>query len=254
MEFGVAEETGTPAPVDKIKPLGPADIMERLHEECTAALTSSVTGANVAALGRSYVFANDLDSWGDLLRGQPAATLVGAASAEYVLSVLNACQGQYRNAFKGLRLVLELCMQSVLLSADLVAQQEWLRGERHTNWAAIVNGDTGALSGRFAKAFFPELTPHVAHFRTLTETLYTELSECIHGNIPALIPLPDTLQFRQDTLDLWHSKAAIVRLTVHFAFALRHLKAATPEQAARVEGALMEQLGHIDAIRAEFAR
>jgi hypothetical protein len=238
--------------VARAKPLSPGDIIGQLHQQCSDALNASVAGPNVAAVGRSYLFVDDLDAWHEALGGRPSARLVATGCSEYVLSLLNACQGQYRNAFKGLRLVLELCLQSVHLSADLLAEQEWLRGERHTNWSALVSSDAGPLSTRYAQAFFPELATHAAHFRILAETLYTELSECIHGNVPTLIPLPDRLQFQQETFDLWHSKAAVVRLVVQFAFALRYLKEIAPEGRQRVEPSLLEQLGHIDAVRAKF--
>jgi hypothetical protein len=178
--------------------------------------------------------------------------LIETASSEYVLAALNVCHGQYRNGFKGLRLVLELCLQSTYLSANLVLRAEWFKGEKDTVWANLVDPDNGPLSVRSCRGFFPALSEHVPHFRQLAQTLYRELSECIHGNVPNHIPLPTSLSFSQDTFDLWLSKAKSVRFLVHFAFTLRYLNDLSVAKRGAIEAAVTEQLGHIAAIRSAF--
>jgi len=212
----------------------------------------SLQGNNEAKLGESYIFANDLDSWRSVLADEPESVLLETASSEYVLALLNACQGQYRNGFKGLRLVLELCLQSTHLSANLVLRAEWLRGEKDTVWATLVDPETGPLSARTCGAFFPELSEHVGNFRKLALTLYREVSECIHGNVPFHIPLPSSLEFSAETFDLWQSKARLLRLIIHFALALRYLPTLPMTKRRPLEGPVIEQLGHIAAVRAAF--
>ncbi|WP_093646311.1 hypothetical protein [Paraburkholderia aspalathi] len=202
-------------------------------------------------MGESYVFASDIEAWREAISEHPEAQLLAAAAAEYVVSMLNVCQGQYRNGFKGLRLVLELCIQSVHLSANLVLREEWLRGERDTVWANLVDPEAGPFSTRFCRAFYPELCEHTAHFRQLGQTLYRELSECIHGNVPNQIPLPSSLQFSKESFDLWHEKARLVRLVVHFAFAVRYLRVLPKPKRSMIDSLLLDQLGHIEAIRVE---
>jgi len=231
---------------------GLGSVIRRLHSQCTQTLDRSLEGENEARLAESYLFAADLDAWKKAIDGELEVRLVETAASEYVLAALNICQGQYRNGFKGLRLVLELCLQSTHLSANLVLRAEWLKGEQDTVWATLVDEDNGPLSSRSCRAFFPDLLDHVGHFRQIGKNLYRELSECIHGNIPNHIPLPTSLEFSQETFDLWHSKAKLVRLVVHFAFALRYLSGLPATKRSTLEAAVTEQLGHIAAIRTAF--
>ena len=227
-------------------------VIRRLQDKCSDTLEKSLQEINAANLGESYLFACDLDAWKKAIDGELEIRLVETAANEYALAILNCCQGQYRNAFKGLRLVLELCLQSTYLSANLVLLAEWLKGEQDTIWATLINADTGPLSARACRAFFPDLLDHVENFRQIGQTLYRELSECIHGNVPNFIPLPASLEFSKDTFDLWHSKAKLVRLVVHFTFVMRYLNALPAMNRTLLETAVIDQLGHISAIRNAF--
>ena len=186
------------------------------------------------------------------IKGQSDIELLETSASEYVLAMLNVCQGQYRNGFKGLRLVLELSLQSSHLSTNLVLRSEWLKGEQITIWAELVDGENGPLGARVCRAFFPELLDQVRHFRQMAKTLYRELSECTHGNVPNHIPLPGGMGFSQETFELWHSKENLVRHIVQFALALRYLRGLCADRRAPLEAALTEQLGHIAAIRSVF--
>lgn len=242
-----AQEAGAQQPMT-----GSSAIFRQLHGQCTQTMETSLLGENHASLSMAYLFAVDLDTWGTALGGQMEARLIETASSEYVLAALNVCQGQYRNGFKGLRLVLELCLQSTHLSANLILRAEWFRGEKDTIWATLIDPENGPLSVRSCRGFFPELSEHVPHFRQLAQTLYRELSECIHGNVPNHIPLPTSIAFSQDTFELWLSKAKSVRLVAHFAFTLRYLNDLSVEKRRPLEAAVTDQLGHIAAIRAAF--
>jgi len=227
-------------------------VITHLHGQCSEALQISLKEGNEVRIAESYLFAADLDAWSSAIDGQLEVSLLQTAASEYVLAILNVCQGQYRNGFKGLRLVLELCLQCTHLSANLVLRAEWLRGEKDTIWATLVDPENGPLSSRSCRAFFPDLSEHVGHFRQMAQTLYRELSECIHGNVPNHIPLPTSLAFSQETFDLWQSKARLVRLVVHFAFALTYLNSLPATKRSLLEAAVKDQLGHIAAIRGAF--
>ncbi len=222
---------------------GTGAVLRQLHDQCTQTVESSLQEEYAARLGEIYLFASDLDAWRTAIEEQQEAGLLETAASEYVLAALNVCQGQYRNGFKGLRLVLELCLQSTHLSANLVLRAEWLKGEKDTVWATLIDAENGPLSVRSCRAFFPDLSEHVAHFRQLAQTLYRELSECIHGNIPNHIPLPGSLNFSKDTFELWQSKAGAVRLVAHFAFALRYLNGLPLARRSSLEAAVTHQLG-----------
>jgi hypothetical protein len=232
--------------------LTPREVMERLHAQCSATLALSTSAGHGTLVGSSYLFSNDLEAWNRVLKTKREEVLYRTASHEYAVSLLNACEGQYRNAFKGLRLVLELCVQGVYLSANLVQLDEWLKGDKDTLWISLMDEDNGVVSKRFCRAFFPELVDHAANFREMTKTLYRELSECIHGNIPNQIPLPITFAFNLDTFKIWHQKASIVRLIVLFYFGVRYLKTLGNDERGSVESGVLDQLGHIEGVRGLF--
>ncbi len=235
-----------------LAPLTPRQVIEELHARCSATLALSTSPDHEALVGSSYLFSNDLEAWTRILQTKREQALYKAASHEYVVSLLNASEGQYRNAFKGLRLVLELCVQGAYLSANLVQLDEWLKGEKDTHWAVLVAEEEGTVSKRFCKAFFPELIDHAANFREMTKTLYRELSECIHGNVPNQIPLPTTFAFDVDVFKMWHKKASTVRLTTLFYLSVRYLNTLDDADRAAVESGVLDQLGHIEAVRRLF--
>lgn len=239
-------DTETPTPQGARTP---KTIVLELNERCSDAVAHATAPELEPLVGQSYIFLTDLEAWTSVLTNRQEAPLLHTASHEYAVSLLNSCQGQYRNAFKSLRLVLELCIQSVFLSADLVALSEWLRNDSDTNWASLMDVERGPFSKRFCAAFAPSLVEHAPHFREMARTVYRELSESIHGNVPDKIPLPLALGFDEATFRLWHEKATIVRLVLVFLLSMRYLDSLNAEERKRVEAGVVDQLGHIEALR-----
>lgn len=223
-----------------------------LHEICTTTLERSFEGKRSTTMASSFLFTGDLAGWAKALTPSPEARLYARAEQEYLACLINVAQGQYCNAFKGLRLVLELTIQGAYLSANLVELNEWLRNSLDTNWATLMDPNQGPLSARFADSFYPDLKEHVGSFSTMAGTLYRELSETIHGNIPKHIPLPSSFAFDDDTFELWHRKAATTRIICLFCLAMRYLREMSEDKRSIVENSVIEQLGHIAAIRILF--
>ena len=98
---------------DPTSPTNPRETIEHLHQLCTETLCRSFDSGYGISMAKSYMFASDLATWCELLSKQPERFLFEKAQQEYVTAILNLAQGQYRNAFKCLRLVLELCIQGV---------------------------------------------------------------------------------------------------------------------------------------------
>ena len=55
------------------------------------------------------------------------------------------------------------------------------------------------------------------------------------------------------TFRLWHEKAKIVRLVVVFLLSMRYLDSLSAEDRKRVEAGVVDQLGHIEALRDRFS-
>ena len=231
---------------------GVTKIIDDLHKHCSAAVIVSSDSKFDQINGASYGLAIDLDLWSKVLTGRPEHALYVAASNEFVMATLNNFQGQYRNAFKGLRLVLELVLQGVYLSVNLVLLAEWLSSQADTSWAAIKDDDNGVFSKRFSRAFFPELRDDVGQFKSLAETLFREMSECTHGNVPNRIPLPQKIEFDEPTFALWHSKAGTLRYVLNFCLTLRYMRGLSSDNQAEIARNISDQLNHIEPIRQVF--
>ena len=178
-----------------------------LHSQCGTILSASLAGGNEAKLARSHLFVQEIEIWTSVLGSRRENTLLKMAAHEYQYAILALAQGHYRHAFKGLRLVLELTLQAGYLSTRELELREWLQNRKDTVWAALVDRENGVLSVRYARSFFPSLEEHVSYHCALAEQVYRECSECVHGNIPKHIPLPDSLAFLQGSFDLWHAKS-----------------------------------------------
>ena len=230
----------------------PQDGLRGLHEVCTKTMLHSFEREFSPLIAESYVFVTDLTMWNEVLAENPESVLFEKAEQEYLIALLNLAQGQYRNAFKGLRLVLELSVQGVHLSANLIELNEWLRSSRDTNWSSLMDANSGPFSKRFCRAFLTGIEDHVTNFSSMTGELYRELSETIHGNVPNNIPLPQSLEFNKEVFYVWHKKVKTLRMIVHFCLCCRYLNTLSPEKLLKIEEAAIDQLGHIDTIRAIF--
>ena len=116
----------------------------------------------------------------------------------------------------------------------------------------LTSTDDGPLTRRFCLAFFPEIENHTNNFQSMAITLYRELSETIHGNMPCYIPLPESFEFNETAFGVWHEKAATTRFIVHFCLCTRYLRFVPEDRLSDLEAAILEQLGHIEPIREIF--
>jgi hypothetical protein len=221
----------------------------QLHWKCGEILNQSTAEKNSELIAKSHQFAFELESWCKSIGQRTEVELFKIATMEYEYALLALTQGHYRHSFKALRLVLELTLQAVYLSANEICLREWLDNRIDTIWNSIIDEDNGVFSIRFSKAFFPDLAPHVLNYRGLAILIYRECSECVHGNIPRHVPLPSSLDFNQEVFELWHSKADIVAMTLHFALSLRYLSDFSEKERIEIEPILTDRLGHLVEIR-----
>ena len=223
-----------------------------LQKKSDEILATSLEDANAGLMASSRQFCVELAAWHQVTGIRRESELLRIAGLEYDFALLALAQGHYRHAFKGLRLVLELCLQAVSLSANELCLREWLDNRRDTVWSVIVDEQTGVFSKQFAQAFFPELASHVQHYRGLATSIYRECSECVHGNIPKHVLLPTSLAFDKDVFFLWHSKAAVVARIVHFGLCLRYLADLSDAEVSSLEPSLSDRLGHVAEIRSRL--
>lgn len=236
-------------PTTDVRSLDIKGYLQQLLSKSDSIFELSTTAQNAKKIASSHIFISEMETWRKVLDQRQETELLKAAVLEYEFTLLALTQGHYRHAFRGLRLVLELVLQSVYLSANELLLREWLDNRADTVWNAIIDKDEGIFSQRFAKAFFPELTKDIQHYREMAVKLYRECSECVHGNVPICIPLPASLEFDQAVFDLWHSKASIVALIGHFALSLRYLPVVSESNISSLEQTLSDRLGHLEEVR-----
>lgn len=225
----------------------------KMHTNCSNILNESFRDGRNLEQARSHQFLYSLQKWAKISSERPESYLLETAAREYNYALLALTQGHYRQAFKGLRLVLELEMQAVYLSVHILKLKEWLDADRtertDTSWKELVDQKDGVLSVRYAQAFFPELEPHVLQFNGLAGKLYRECSECIHGNVPRHISLPESFVFDSQTFKLWHEKADTMALIVSFLLTLRYAKDMEPKKLSQMDSDIREKVGHLSEIR-----
>ncbi len=222
-----------------------------LSAACSEVVSSSFQNDSNGLQAQSHSFIPDLESWQkNLLISRPESPLILGALGEYQFGLLAVVQGQYRQAFMALRLSLELVLGCVALSANELELRSWLKGERDIVWSTTINSESGVLSKRFVKVFYEAMTEESPHYRSMAEKVYRECSEYVHGN--ALVTLDARLVFQEAAFRDWHQKAKIVRLVCSFALCARYVDLADLNSIAALEAVLLENLGHLPAVRAKL--
>lgn len=235
-------------------PAAPAStaFYQALNGTCGTILDQSLVGERAIRHGKSHAFLTEIASWLDVIGNRPETFLLKSSAKEWQHSLLSLAQGQYAQAFRGLRLVLELDLQAIYLSSRAVELREWLESRKDTVWGEITDGDNGVFSARFARAFAPELEVHRKHYGGLAAKLYRECSECVHGNVPQQIALPEIFEFSDTVFGLWHQKADVAALIITFGLFLRYFRELGEGGKTSLEAILLDRLGHLPEVRAHY--
>ena len=222
----------------------------QLHTTCGDVLSQSFAEPRAAAMAKSHAFIADLALWIGEMGARSEAPVLQAALREYQASLLALSFGQYRAAFSALRLSLELCFSAIQWSANERELREWTRGQRDTHWATLTDSDSGVLSKQFVRLFCEGLADEAAQYRASAAAVYRECSEYVHGNADTHRALPRQVSFNNSAFNAWQQKASVVRLTTSFALAARYLSDFDAAARTRLEGMVMDHLGHSAGVRA----
>lgn len=242
------KETATPEEV-KLEP-DIAALYKSFDAKCSEVVATTLDDtARQALQGTSHTFLSELAIWIDLVGNNRSTLLLKSAAIEYQFCLLAVVQGQYRNAFKGLRLTLELILQSILLSSNEMELREWQMGNRDTSWAKILGKEDGVFSQRFCTAFSPLLSDEIEHFRSMAKLTYRDLSQFVHGNETPNSPLPYLLEFHVDYFDSFHRKAELVGYVCSFSLMLRYTEELKQEPFHKIDSHLAARIGNLECTR-----
>jgi hypothetical protein len=223
---------------------------EQLHKASAAVLVASFADSQAATMAKSHAFIDDFAQWLEELSNRPEVPVFQAALREYQFALLALSIGHYRAAFVSLRLTLELCLAAIQWSANERELREWLKGQRDSNWATIIDNENGIFSKQFIRLFFEGLADEASGYRASAVAVYRECSEYVHGNAHTHQTLPEQIVFDSTSFDAWQQKASAVRLIITFALAARYIFDFDQNSRSRLEPMLMDYLGHSVGIRA----
>lgn len=222
---------------------------QNLRNNCNDILDCSLEGSYSILIAESHNFLFDFDIWLKILNKRPEYNILKTAIKEYQISILSANLGLYSQSFVGLRFFLERSLVAILFSANEIEFKLWEKGERDTYWSELMDENTGVFSHKFSRAFFPDLKDELKHFKIITEKVYRECSEYVHGNNSALVTIPEILKFDDILIKEWHKKSKIIQRIILFAFNLRFANSIPAEDLKKLEDLNIENFGHIRPIQ-----
>jgi hypothetical protein len=225
---------------------------QQLYQKSGVVLRLSFENDKMGIHSRAHGFSADLDQWIKALGSRPETELLISASGEYQFALLSLVTGNYRQAFMGLRVFLELVLAGVYFSTRELDLRLILAGKMDVHWATIIDPDSGLFSKTFAEVFFDDLADESPAYRSICEKLYRECSEFIHGNRSSFEDYKPVIEFQPELFQLWHDKARNCRLAISFVFCLRYLKFISRDNIVAIEAHVMEDVGHLGSIREFF--
>lgn len=212
-----------------------------------------VNGASEALIA-SHNYLLDYDVLRMAIVERPEVAVLDSAVKEYQLALFALILGQYRHAYGGLRLFFELMLSVVQFSAHEIDYRMWAKDSKDINWNSLKDAQNGVFSVNFIRAFNPDFSDSAKQYLAVSEAVYRECSEFVHGNAGTHAILPSDISFKTEAFFNWHEKAATMRLAIIFAFSARYLNYVTKEAKDRMEPIINDLLGTLPPVQAMFSQ
>ena len=178
-------------------------------------------------------------------------SILASVSAQVESATVSACQGMYRQAFGSLRLALEMGVAAAHFSTNKIELEEWLSDRFDIKWSSITDTDSGVLSRRFARAFFPEFEDDLETRQADASKLYRSLSRFVHGNQGTWRECGIKLVFNSSLLDEYFKKLGEVKDLLLFVLCCRYLKSFSTDQLESLVF-IPDEIGHLGYVRTFF--
>lgn len=223
---------------------------KNLKDICNIIYESSIqTQENLDILSKSHHQLNDLKFWFSILNDRPEYIILETAIKELEISMITLNFGFYSKSYAGLRFFLERSLVAILFSSQEIELKLWEKGERDTYWSEIIDENNGIFSSKFSRAFFPELKDEIKHYKKLTEKVYRECSEYVHGNNSAIQSVPCNLSYSLQSFNSWHRKFNAITRIILFTLNLRYLKHLPYDKLKDLEDINSDNFNSIKAIQ-----
>ena len=205
-------------------------------------------------INQCLCFHDDIKLWTELepLIGQNI--LVKQALDEQLHSIIICVQGYYTEAVAALRQFFEHFLFSILLSTHDFKYRLWKKNLSDMSWKKIIDPDNGIFSKTFIKIYSQNnITDRSKELIEMTEAVYRECSEFVHGNHCKIIDLSSELQFNQSLLQKYLEYHSTIRFVIAFAMFIRFYDSlGDKEMLARLENVIMENLGTLPEVQMLF--
>ncbi|MBL1222433.1 hypothetical protein JET18_16390 [Chryseobacterium sp. L7] len=211
----------------------------------TKILEKSLANEDLETFNSNYSFLSDFDNWLNILKDKPEINILKNAIKEYQISLLSCSLGLYQQAFMGLRFFLERTLIAIMFSAKEIELNLWKIGERDTYWSELMDTENGIFSNKFCKAFFPELNSEISHFKAITQKVYRECSEYVHGNQTVISKIPNVLEYSEELFTEWNNLASVIKRIVLFSMCLKYLRDLKKEEHEHIEFSISEEFKSI---------
>lgn len=224
-----------------------------LHCNISSEFKNKVLQPDVlAGFCKAHNYINDYEAIVASIKNRPEKSMFESAISEYQGSLVALSCGLYRYAFSGLRLFFEMSLAAIYYSAHEIYLRQWMNDSKDLCWGEIRDPEKGIFSNEFVSAFDQGFCDHRKHFLSLSNSLYRECSEYVHGNASTHQKLLNNLKFNEHAFADWLGKSDTIRMVILFAFSLRHLKYLSKEERESIRETLQDALWHLDAVRDHF--
>lgn len=203
-------------------------------------------------LGKVHSTASDMHQLSNCISNVEEAAMIHVVCSQLETSCLALSYGLYRPALASLRLAFEFGIAAVFFSSNKLAHHEWILGIQDLKWSTINSQESGVLSTRFAKAFFPQLESVVGDYQVRANMAYRRLSEYVHGNNETWQTSGIILAENDKIITLYSEQLDEIGEILKFAFCCRYLEGLTPTELDEAHPVLADTLMHISPIRAIF--
>lgn len=229
-----------------------SDHYKELGQKCSEIMNVSLEESRLPSLSKNHATLFDFNKCIETLKERPEYDILEMALREYQMAILSINLGLYNQAFISLRFFFERTLVAILFSTKEIDLRLWLRGERDTYWQEIIDEDNGVFSHTFYRAFFPELKEESKHFWAMSQKVYRECSEYVHGNMAVQDKIPKALEFNEYLFVEWQTKATTIRRILLFVFCQRYLKFIKKEDLKSIEPIILDEFRHLKPINELF--
>ena len=153
---------------------------ERLNDESQEVFLRSKSEKET--LGAVHHLSSCIHEFSEYISDPQERKILETVCVQLESATFNLALGLYRQAFSSLRLAFEMGLATIYFSVHKMELYEWLDGRMDIKWFRLTDEESGILSKRFSRAFFPELIDQIDGYREKAIFVYRKLSEYVHGN------------------------------------------------------------------------